>query len=127
MNGFTVLGPVGIPQKSSRKALQRVENLEGRRLGFIWGMHELSTKFWPVLEEEVIDAFKPTEVHRVHKNDKTDGRAKGNTWLPAPQPVIEETASRSIMHLGVVPGHMPLHDTVNMVRLRIPSVSLSIA
>jgi hypothetical protein len=94
MNGFTVLDPVGIPQKSSRKALQRVENLEGRRIGFIWGMHELSTKFWPVLEEEVIDAFKPTEVHRVHKNDKTDGRAKGNTWLPAPQPVIEEAASK---------------------------------
>jgi len=94
MSGFIVLDPVGIPQKNSRNAIQRVENLEGKRIGFVWGMHELSTKFWPVLEEEAIDAFKPAEVHRVHKNDKTDGRAKGNTWLPAPLPVIEEAASK---------------------------------
>ena len=60
MNGFIVLDPVGIPQKSSRNAIQRVENLEGKRIGFIWGMHELSTKFWPVLEEEAIAAFKPS-------------------------------------------------------------------
>ena len=69
MSGFIVLDPVGIPQKNSRNAIQRVENLEGKRIGFIWGMHELSTKFWPVLEE-------------------------GNTWLPAPLPVIEEAASK---------------------------------
>jgi len=94
MSGFVVLDPVGVAQKSNRNAMQRVENIEGKRVGFIWGMHELSTKFWPVLEEEAIDAFKPTEVHRVHKNDKTDGRAKGNTWLPAPLPVIEDTASK---------------------------------
>jgi hypothetical protein len=94
MNGFIVLDPVGIPQKSSRKAMARVEALEGKRIGFIWGMHELSTKFWPVLEEEAVATFRPTEVHRVHKNDKTDGRAKGNTWLPAPLPVIEEAASK---------------------------------
>jgi hypothetical protein len=94
MNGFSVLDPVGIAQKSSRKAIERVANLEGRRVGFIWGMHELSTKFWPVLEEEAIAAFNPTDVHRVHKNDKTDGRAKGNTWLPAPLPVIEEAAAK---------------------------------
>ena len=52
MNGFIVLDPVGIPQKSSRKAMERVETLDGKRIGFIWGTHELSTKFWPVLEEE---------------------------------------------------------------------------
>ena len=94
MNGFIVLDPVGIPQKSSRNAIQRVENLEGKRIGFIWGMHELSTKFWPVMEEEAVTAFKPTEVHRVHKNDNPDGRAKGNTWLPAPPALIEDTASK---------------------------------
>src|SRR5215472_7703107 len=94
MSGFVVLDPVGVPQKSNRNAMQRVDNIEGKRVGFIWGMHELSTKLWPVLEEEAIDALKPTAVHRVHKNDKTDGRAKGNTWLPAPLPVIEDTAPK---------------------------------
>ena len=61
MNGFIVLDPVGIPQKNSRNVMQRVENLEGKRIGFIWGMHELSTKFWPVLEEEAVAAFKPAK------------------------------------------------------------------
>ena len=94
MNGFIVLDPVGIPQKGTRKPLRGVEDLGGKRIGFIWGMHELSTKFWPVLEEEIVGALKPREVHRVHKNDKTDGRAKGNTWIPAPLRVIEEAASK---------------------------------
>ena len=111
MNGFIVLDPVGIPQKSSRNAIQRIENLEGQRIGFIWGMHELSIKFWPVLEEEAVTALKPSEVHRVHKNDKTDGRAKGNTWLPAPLSVIEEARRKSTTRSWVsgleAPAHLP--------------------
>jgi len=44
--------------------------------------------------EEAVFIYEPREVHRVHKNDKTDGRAKGNTWIPAPLPVIEEIAAK---------------------------------
>jgi hypothetical protein len=32
MNGFIVLDPVGIPQKSSRKAMERVETLKAAGL-----------------------------------------------------------------------------------------------
>lgn len=93
MDGFIVLDPVGAVAKGSRKPLKRVDRLGGKRVGFIWGMHELSIKFWPVLEEAVF-IYEPREIHRVHKNDKTDGRAKGNTWIPAPLPVIEEIAAK---------------------------------
>jgi uncharacterized protein YuzE len=34
MNGLIVLDPVGIPQKSSRKAMERVETLDSKRIGF---------------------------------------------------------------------------------------------
>ena len=74
MNGFIVLDPVGIPQKSSRNAIQRIENLEGKRIGFIWGMHELSIKFWPVLEEEAVTALREIAAGKVHY-DRTSNEA----------------------------------------------------
>lgn len=93
MDEFIVLDPVGEVAKGSRKPLKRVDRLGGKRVGFIWGMHELSIKFWPVLED-AMSVYEPLEVHKMHKNDKTDGRAKGNTWIPAPLSVIEDIASK---------------------------------
>lgn len=92
MDGFIVLDPIGEVAKGSRKPLRRVDRLGGKRVGFVWGMHDLSTKFWPVLED-AISIYEPREVQKVHKDDK-DGRAKGNTWIPAPLSVIEEIATK---------------------------------
>jgi len=93
MDPFIVLDPVGGPAKGSRKPMKKVERLQGKRVGFIWGIHALSTKFWPVFEEEVVSGFEPREVHRLYKTQMEDGKLKGNTWNPAPPAVSEETAS----------------------------------
>lgn len=94
MDTLIVLDPVASTAKGSRKPMKRVERLQGKRVGFIWGIHELSTKFWPIFEEEVVSSYEPREVHKVHKMGNQEGNWKGNTWNPASLPAAEETASR---------------------------------
>ena len=86
--------PVATTAESSRKPIRRVDRLQGKRVGFLWGMHELSTKFWPVFEEEVVSLYEPREVQKVRKNDMVDGKAHGNTWTPAPLSDIQEMAAK---------------------------------
>lgn len=94
MGPLIVLDPVSGPAKGSRKPMKRVERLEGKRIGFIWGIHELSTKFWPVFEEEVAAVYGPREILKLHKMDDQGRSPKGNTWNPAPPSVTEETVSK---------------------------------
>jgi hypothetical protein len=94
MNAFVVLDPVAGTTKGGRKPMTKVEQLQGKRVGFIWGIHELSTKFWPVFEEEVVSTYEPREVLKIYKNHQGGDRPKGNTWNPAPLSVAEETASK---------------------------------
>ena len=94
MGAFIVLDPVGGTTVGSRKPMKRVECLQGKRVGFVWGIHQLSTKFWPVFEEEVVSTHEPREVHKIYKQHQEDGRPKGNTWNPAPLTVTEETVTK---------------------------------
>lgn len=94
MDALIVLDPVAGTTKGGRKPMTRVERLQGKRVGFIWGIHELSTKFWPVFEEEVVSTHEPREVHKIYKNHQEHDRPKGNTWNPAPLAITEETVAK---------------------------------
>jgi hypothetical protein len=92
MSTLTIFSPVSAPQTDDAPAarIENVPTLQGKRVGFLWGMHDLTIMFWPVLEEEVIATVEPSEIHRHHKTDAGDGVFKGNTWIPAPLEQINE-------------------------------------
>jgi hypothetical protein len=94
MDKLVVFSPVGRPRPALAIQRSQLETLAGKRVGFVYGMHDLSTKFWPVLEEELVSTFAPDEVHRHHKTDAGDGQFKGNTWIPAPESQIVELAPK---------------------------------
>ena len=81
-----ILDPVGELAKAPEgRPLRKVEALEGRRIGLLWSKHAASVKFWPVLEEVLLERFKPAEVVRLYKQ---------STWNPAPQEDVEEFARK---------------------------------
>lgn len=81
-----VLDPVGALAKAPEgRPIRTVEALEGRRLGLLWSKHAASVKFWPVLEEVLVERFKPTEIVRLYKQ---------STWNPAPAEDVEEFARK---------------------------------
>lgn len=94
MNKLVVFSPVGHAKPTEAKHHAELETLAQKRVGFLWGVHDLSTKFWPVFEEELISAFDPADVYRHHKTDEGDGVFKGNTWIAAPESQIEQIASK---------------------------------
>ena len=70
-----VLDPLGdIAQAPERLALRELDSFEQRRVGFIWGQHASTVKFWPVFEDLALETFKPTAVQRLYKS---------STWNPA--------------------------------------------
>jgi hypothetical protein len=94
MNEIVFLSPEGSTAKPNRKPLKTLESMQGRRVGFLWGMHDLSTKFWPAFEKEVVDLHSPREVHHHYKHDTGDGKFHGNTWIPSPISDIQEMATQ---------------------------------
>lgn len=81
-----ILDPVGeLAQAPEGRPMRTVETLEGRRLGLLWSKHAASVKFWPVLEEVLLERFKPVEVVRLYKK---------STWNPAPPEEVEEFARK---------------------------------
>lgn len=94
MDSFVVLSPVGLPPDAGRHHLRHIDDLRGKRVGFVWGMHGNSMQFWPAFEDEVLEQYKPAGVSRIHKLD-TDGRFMGNTWIPAPLDVMREVTEQS--------------------------------
>jgi hypothetical protein len=70
-----VLDPLGeIAQAPPSAALREFDSFEQRRVGFIWGQHASSVKFWPVFEELAIASYQPSSVQRLYKS---------STWNPA--------------------------------------------
>jgi hypothetical protein len=88
------LSPEGSTASSQREPLKTLEAIEGHRVGFLWGMHDISTKFWPEMEKAVTDMYGPREVHRHYKHDTGDGKFHGNTWIPSPISDIQEMAPK---------------------------------
>src|SRR6188474_323602 len=94
MQETVFFSPEGQTAKQQKKPLKTIEDLEGRRVGFLWGMHSLSSKFWPALEKEVTELYGPREVHKHYKHDTGDGKFHGNTWIPSPISDIQEMAPK---------------------------------
>ena len=92
MDEVFFFSPEGTTAEQQRKPLRTIETLQNKRVGFLWGMHSLSSKFWPVLEKEVDAVFEPREIHRHYKHDTGDGKFHGNTWIASPISDIQEMA-----------------------------------
>lgn len=81
-----IMDPVGELAKAPEgRPLRRLEALGGRRIGLLWSKHAASVKFWPVLEEVLVERFRPSEIVRLYKQ---------STWNPAPQEEVEEFARK---------------------------------
>jgi hypothetical protein len=94
-NKLVVLDPVGDIKELDRRPVRQLESLEKKRVIFLWGMHQASLKFWPVFEETIVAMYRPTEVHRLHKDDRENGRLFGNTWTPAPEHLLKALAEKA--------------------------------
>lgn len=68
--------------------------LAGRRVGFLWGLHDLSTKFWPVMEETAQGALNPGDLYRYYKTTGSDGVFRGNTWIAIPDDEVEQITEK---------------------------------
>jgi len=76
-----VLDPLGeLAQAPQSKVLHELASLENQRIGFVWGQHAASVKFWPVFEEIAEQSFKPSSVHKLYKD---------STWNPATDEQVE--------------------------------------
>ena len=81
-----VLDPVAeIFKPAEGRPVKAIQSLEGKKVGLLWGRHAASMKFWPVLEEVIVEKFKPSEAVRLYKK---------STWNPAPLPDVEELAKK---------------------------------
>ncbi len=88
------LSPEGSTAATQRKPLKTIETVEGQRVGFLWGMHDISTKFWPEMENAVTELYEPRDIQRHYKHDMGDGKFHGNTWIPSPISDIQEMAPK---------------------------------
>ena len=80
-----VLDPLAdINKPADRKPVRRVQSLQGKRVGLLWGRHAASVKLWPVFEEVAIKKFAAEPV-RLYKS---------SSWNPAPLPDLENLASK---------------------------------
>ena len=80
-----VLDPLAeINKPGARKPVRRVQSLQGKRVGLLWGGHAATVKFWPVLEEVVMKKFGAQPV-RLYKN---------SSWNPAPVADVEDLAGK---------------------------------
>jgi hypothetical protein len=80
-----VLDPLAeINKPAARKPIRRVQSLQGKRVGLLWGRHAASIKFWPVFEEVTIKKFSAEPV-RLYKS---------SSWNPAPIADLENLAGK---------------------------------
>jgi len=80
-----VLDPLAeINKPAGRKPTRRIETMNGKRIGLLWGGHAATVKFWPVLEAVVLKKFASQAV-KLYKN---------SSWNPAPLPDVEDFASK---------------------------------
>lgn len=118
---FRVLDPLAEINKAPEgKKVRPVDTLIGKRLGLLWSQHASSAKFWPILEKVAVEDLKPTEVHKLYKQ---------SSWNPAPPEELEPFLEKVDFVIVGVGGcgscsTATVRDTVNIVRLGVPSVSI---
>lgn len=83
---ITMLDPKGQIVKLERLPEERLRELSGRKVGFVFNQHATGQIFWTAFEQAVTERFQPKSVSRVHKV---------NTWAPAPKPDIERLIGES--------------------------------
>jgi hypothetical protein len=80
-----VLEPTAeINKPAARKTMRRLQSIQGKRVGLVWGRHAASVKFWPVFEEVVLKKFSADPV-RLYKN---------SSWNPAPLSDVEDLSGK---------------------------------
>ena len=68
-----LVSPVGHPRVEEQAQRKPLGSPVGRRLGFIWNQYQTTRVFWPLLEQAVEEACKPSAIQRAYK---------ANTWTP---------------------------------------------
>ena len=68
--------PVADVEAVERKAMNALETLKGKRIGYIFNQHISALDFWKSLETEVTSHLSPASVHAIYKP---------NTWAQAPK------------------------------------------
>ena len=80
-----VLEPLAeINKPADSKPMRRIQSLQGKRAGMLWGGHAATVKFWPVFESVAEKKFAAEPV-RLYKK---------SSWNPAPLPDIESFAEK---------------------------------
>ena len=75
-----LMDPTGSVAKTPHQEEHRLDNLNGKKVGFIFNQHSSGLAFWKALENEVERKLQPSSAHRVYKE---------NTWAPAPATEVE--------------------------------------
>ena len=81
-----LLNPVGKVYEEAPRPPLPIEEVRGRRLGFLFNGHVSSVAFWREVERLLREEYEPTQVTSVRKE---------NTFAPAPRPQVEEVAAAS--------------------------------
>ena len=71
-----LLDPTGTVARVERREELPLDELKGKRVGYIFNQHKSGLAFWAALEEQIEKQFKPASVVRIYKE---------NTWAPAPK------------------------------------------
>lgn len=83
---IVVFDPVGEIETLQRKAETALNELKGKRIGYIFNQHTSALAFWKAFEAEVEATLCPSSVHRVYKS---------NTWAQAPGADIERLVAET--------------------------------
>ena len=90
---IVLLDPVGDVERPEQCTERPLEELTGKRVGYIFNQHTSALAFWEAFETEVQSRLAPSAVHRVYKS---------NTWAQAPAAEIERlTAQTDFALIGV--------------------------
>jgi len=71
---FRMMNPVARPHGEAFRRAVRIEELHGRRLGFLFNGHVSAVKFWKHLEDLLAEFYHPQSVASLRKE---------NTFAPA--------------------------------------------
>jgi hypothetical protein len=83
---ISMMNPTGVVMQTQLRKVQQLDELRGKRVGYVFNQHATASAFWKKLESGVAAKFSPAGICRVYKD---------NTWAPAPQAdvsrLIQET------------------------------------
>lgn len=75
-----LLDPTGDVAKAQPEQGNKLDTLEGKKVGYIFNQHATCLAFWKTLEQEVETRLHPSATHRIYKE---------NTWAPAARKEVE--------------------------------------